>query len=312
MPDIMVGDVIGQAAEKLADPMNALKINYQVAFASAYADLASCLARYNVARVQRTQYCVLPADTNQLNPASIPINDFDEPGALWERPAGTSVAITNVTISGNPTGGVPTVSTDPAPHGLTNGQDIQIGGVVGIEGINGRFFVRVLTDTTFIPNGAWVSGSYISGGQILSSSDTFGLMDYVDDLPEGVVPGPVLAIWTWKYSALQFIGSSQDRELKIEYTADSTPPDSGPVGIKGAEQFLIHATAMYGGMTRDVPIVSTFRTLAYGPSGEANGRAGFLRAAVLGKVLEQHSSAKRLGPIRPRRVDPVRRCLYGI
>lgn len=79
-----------------------------------------------------------------------------------------------------------------------------------------------------------------------SSDDYQDLDGPVDRLPQRD-PETRLMEFTWANDTWGFVGSTENRQLRITYYSSGSPPISGTLGIDGAEGFLESRTAQLAG-----------------------------------------------------------------
>ena len=298
----LVTDVLAGTAALLGDTAQeqftsgVLLQPYSMAFREAY-DL---FQRWHLQVANRDGYMYVPANTTVVVPSAAGITDMGEPSELWERPSVSTLTITGVTNA------TPMVVTTSTAHGLADGSPVEIYGVVGPVGINQQWRITSTGSTTFSLNGSIAGGAYSSGGTVIfggeQSSNRFIKMNPVtENLPQ-IPPSDRLVYWKWEGDWLEFIGATNPVELKIEYSSSGAAPQSGSVGIDNSYNFLVYRTASIIGPAYDqAQSAANWKMEALGPSGQADGTGGALRAFAYPMLVEQQKRPARPLTFRPRR-----------
>lgn len=304
MANCNVDDVLSEAMILLGDENGEVTQQLLTYFGLAYSELVAMLLKLNSQEVQREVYYTLPAYTNVIFPEQLGVQDFAEPQQLWERGAVESVDVVTVTD------GTPISVETASPIVLASNNRVELNGVEGVPAwVNRDWFVTITGANTFTLNGSYSTGfTQATTGTVQSSQEQFIPMATIDYRPPGgpgnAAVNQVLGNWRWEDNALYFSGSTEPRQLWIEYLADSTPPAVGEIGLcQGREQqFLAYATAARFAMgARQMPVGPGLMLAAYGPTGEADGKGGLLRQLLAPIWRQQQQLPRRMGLIRPRR-----------
>ncbi|NIP97062.1 MAG: hypothetical protein GWO24_27965, partial [Akkermansiaceae bacterium] len=127
-------------------------------------------------------------------------------------------------------------------HPFSDGDEIFISNVG--ENANGRWFFSKNDANTGFLNGSSSSTAYsgVSGTATRSDEDFLRLRGPVDVLSQSG-PHQLLGEYQWKSGRILTPGSTEIRQVWIEYLANGTPPSSGEIGISAAESFLVSYTA---------------------------------------------------------------------
>jgi hypothetical protein len=299
MSDITVADVLTGAQSALGDASGEITQEIIDDFQTSYGEMMDLSIKLQLPVIQREVYFSLSANTGALFPSALGVTDFDEPYKIWERGSVSSVAITSTTD------GTPQTVTTAAPHGLNTSSRAELNGVQGVPGwINRDWLITVTSPTAFTLNGSIVCGSNGTGGTVMSSADSFIPMLPQQSIPSGPV-GQTLGFWCWQDNILWFQGSSEVRQLWIQYYAGEDPPPSGVIGFANGRElnFLKTATAAHFSPKRQLPMGPQLRMDAYGESGVADGGGGFLRALIVPMLKAKQGIPVRPQRYRPRRID---------
>ena len=307
MAQVTVDEVLGDAQVLLGDAAGAITQNLLTFYRMAYMELIQMLIKINAQEVTREIYYTLPAYTNVVFPEQLGATDFAEPQQIWERGAVNQVEIATIT-DGNP---ISVQLTAPMPDGL--GTHIEINNSPAPPTVNRDWYITPTGADTFTLNGSYALGftSPAAGGNVMFSAQTFQPMQNVDVMPLSQTPALnlVLGSWRWTENAIYVPGSTEDRQLWIQYLANDTAPEVGTIGLcEGRERgFLAYATAARFAMgARQMPVGPGYMLTAYGPKGEADGSGGLLRQLLVPILRQQQQLPRRMEPIRPRRgIAPV-------
>jgi hypothetical protein len=310
MANCTVDDVLNEAMILLGDESGEVTQQIVTYFGMAYSELVSMLLKLNAQEATREVYFTLPAYTNVIFPTQLGVEDFAEPQQLWERGAVEEVDIVSVTD------GTPVEVETVSPIVLASNNRVELNGVEGVPAwINRDWFVTVTGVNTFTLNGSYSTGfATTATGKVMSSQEQFIPMRTIDTRPPGgpgnAAVNQTLGNWRWEENALYFSGSTEPRQLWIEYLADATPPVVGDINLcQGREkQFLAYATAARFAMgARQMPVGPGLMLAAYGPTGEADGKGGLLRQLLAPIWRQQQQLPRRMGLMRPRRgfIAPV-------
>lgn len=297
MADCTVAEILSDVKGLLGDPTGEVFDDTMLAvpFGLAYRELHDCLVNKGLPTAKREAYPVLPANTGQLVPAAFQINDLSEPIEVWER-GGVSLD----TISGL-TNATPIVVTTSAAHGLSSNAEVTIYGVSTPTKVNQKWYITVLSDTTFSLNGSVASGAYGTGGKVASSAETFFRCSPTETIPQGPAQSR-LQYWAWDEEVFTFRPATSDRQLKIVYWASGAAPASGSIGIDNARSSLALATAWRAAQMRDmVQRSQELKFEAYGPNGIPDASGGALRGLVNPMLKELQKRPVRPQTFRPRR-----------
>jgi hypothetical protein len=301
MANPQVTEILTGAAGALGDPMQEQFTNavllpfYSIAFREAW-DLA---VRWGLPKSERDAFLLLPANQTVVTPSTVGIADIGEPISVWERPATTTLTITGVTDA------TPMEVTVSGAHGLSNGTLVEIYNVYGPIGINDQWRITSTATTKFTLNGSVAGGAWVSGGTVIiagdESTNPFKEMSPVDNIPQTTVD-QYLRYWQWEHDAYHFKGALSPVELWIEYRSSGGPPQAGLVGWDNSANFLIQRTASLAAVPYDMPgSAQQYSGLALGPSGQADGTGGSLRAWLYQALREKQNRPARARRFRTRR-----------
>jgi hypothetical protein len=271
----------------------------QVHAATGYRKMFDALAGIANNRVRHTVYFQLPKYTTIWVPQS-PTNivtEISEPELLSERPAITTGAIaTTADIS-------PIKVTTVNPHGLaTNATEVIIDQVAGTFAPWGRFYPTVIDPLNFTLNGSVSDGNAGTGGFFSTSG-----MKFVDMREQPPITNQTassrdidssLLTWWWENNALNFIGATQDTQVRMIYLASGTAPTDPSTVIMVDNCLNLLGAAAAGFALGSVGFPQRSRELlelAFGPTLQADGSAGFLRDLLAPAVMEMQRE-----PIVPR------------
>jgi hypothetical protein len=250
-------------------------------YQDAYRKLWRAMKNRGMAEVKKTVYYNLPAYQNIITPTHLEVSDFGHPTFIWERGGLTTATVTGASAA------TPIVLT-AAGHPFNTNDEVAVANVGA--NANGLWFVTYIGSSTFSLNGSTSSASYSpSAGSASSSTEEFREVDPTHFLPD-VDPTEYLRVYRWRDKALRFHGSTQIRQLKIEYAANGVPPTSGEIGIDGSEDFLITYTAALAAAAEDMTGYSgELMTLAVGDVRRQAIPGGYLHDFLVGpgKALQR-------------------------
>lgn len=258
-----------------------------------YEKMFAGLMNMGLSSVRKTVYWNLPLKTAIITPAQLEIQDFGEPRFIWERGNLTSAAVTAASAT------TPIVLTSTG-HPFAD-YDLLIVSQVGPES-NGRWFIQLdggdPANKFNLRGSSSATSRSPSNGKASKSSEQFTLMEAVDSLSQRD-PSERLLEYVWEEEAIHLIGSTQERQLKIEYLASGSPPLTGTVGLDGCSNFLTAYTAALAGAAYDR--VTRARELMGDAVGAGDG--GYLDEFLRGYVKSMQRQ-----PWRPKsRLLPFRR-----
>jgi hypothetical protein len=135
-----------------------------------------------------------------------------------------------------------------------------------------------------------------------------GETDYLAMFPKddftNVTISDRLLFWKWESDTFYFIGATQDRQLKIEYSASSAAPTTGNIPIDNCRLLLALLTAM---RIADAPVcgqpqrAASLRADAFGPAMTPDGSGGALRLFTNPMVKEMQKRPVTPSRFRSRR-----------
>jgi hypothetical protein len=249
-----------------------------------YRQLFSKMVANGIESAERFAFYNLPAYTNVLAPAQANITDMGDPTRLEERAITLSYLVTAAS------GTLPIRLTIGA-HALITGQRVVVYGVGGETGANGEFYVTAPNGTQIDLNGSVSEGTYSSGGTVSNSGERFQDVNKTAQLPERD-PFDMLRDWEWSGDKFRFIPATQDRQLKITYTASGGAPASGTLFIDDSTEFLAYGAAC------DLAIPNGLMTEAKAYDSKA---ATELDRLIRTMVREEQSEEWRSRPFTPPR-----------
>lgn len=297
MSDPVVSDVLSHAAELLGDPDRDLFDDNVLLprYGTAYRDIFRLMDKWNLPSVRRVIFYNLSAYRNVLEPVTTGIADMGNPTKLWER---GNLTTTTISAASDASPIVLTVA-DASP--FSDNDDATVHGVVGPTGrINGKWFIDV-TGNAVTLNGSLAAGTWSSGGTLTKSSDDFTEMNNPHRLSQQD-PAQFLREWVWRDDVFWFRGSTEERQLKIEYESSGDPPVTGAIGIDDSLDFLAHRTAALAALSRGMEGRSKdLMFLAVGKTGQPDGSGGFLHDLMQPMVMEKQKRHRRPGAFRARR-----------
>jgi len=175
-------------------------------------------------RVQRTFFYTLPANTNTFHPSTALITDFSEPsGPVAQRGSLTSVAVAAATQSGSNLD-----ITCTGAHSLTTGDTVVLEQLGGLKGANILCTVTVTSPTQLLANGVVTTGTYTSGGKVVTSSNEFNGLEWRQSIPTAVTRSSRgLSVAVYQDNYFQFLPSSDDQQIRITYWSSAQVPTSG-------------------------------------------------------------------------------------
>jgi hypothetical protein len=259
--------------------------------------MISLALKLGLPEIQREVYYTLPANTGVLFPSSLGVNDFSEPVRVWERGGLTTVAVT-ATVDGTPI-----QVTTATPHGRGTGDRVELNNIASVPGwVNRDWLITVIDPSNVQLNGSILTGITGTGGTMMFSRDRFTLVNPAQTIPSQD-QRQTLGVYQWQNGAMWFVGSSEARQLKIEYLATSDAPLSGVIGFANGNElnYLKHATAAHFAPKRQMPQGPQLKMDAYGPSGEPDGGGGLLRSLMLPMFKQKQSIPKQPRSFRRRR-----------
>lgn len=175
-------------------------------------------------RVQRTLFYTLPANTNTFHPSTALITDFSEPsGPVSQRSGLTSVAVSAATQ-----GATSLAVTCGSAHNLTTGDTVVLEQLVGLKGANILCTVTVTSSTQFTANGVITTGTYVSGGYVVTSNNEFSPLEYRQSIPSSTTrDARGLSVVVYQDNYFQFLPSNDDQQIRITYWSSAQVPTSG-------------------------------------------------------------------------------------
>lgn len=205
-------------------------------YVAAYEELFAAMRESGIPSVGKTIYHNLLAREKVLTVARLGIFDMGEPKALWERGGvGTPYGIQSTSAA------APIVVTTTISHPFNTGDEAVVSQAAK-QAANGRWFVEKTGANTLLLLGSYGTEAGGAAGTITRSTERFAPMSSPDDLPERD-PGPELLEYDWHDDTFFFVGATEVRQLKIEYSSSGNAPLTGSTGLDGALNFLGARTA---------------------------------------------------------------------
>jgi hypothetical protein len=292
-----VSDVLGDAAQLLGDPERQvfeddILLNR---LGTAWRDMYRLMDKWNLPSIKLVAYYNLAAYRNILTPETAGIANMGTPTRLRERGNLTTTTISAATNTS------PIVLTVADGSSFSDNDEATVHGVVGPTGrINGKWFISVNGNSITL-NGSVKAGTWASGGTLTKSSDDFTEMTNLERLSQQD-PIQYLREWVWREDVFWFRGSTEERQLKIEYESSGAAPVAGDVGIDDARDFLAHRTAALAAATRGFDgRAKDLMFLAVGKSGQCDGSGGLLFDLMKPMLMEKQKRPKRPMAFRARR-----------
>jgi len=214
----------------------------------AYKRLFAALKKGGYGPVQKIVYYNLPVRTTILTPSQLGVTDFGRPAFLRERGGLTTNPVTAASAAS------PVVLTS-AGHPFST-DDLLFIANVGPES-NGRWFGIKVDANSFSLNGS-SSSTARSGLSGTATKSSEGWTDVVDEAELGWLPSDrsadeYLRTYIFRDGAIQFVGSTEIRQLEVGYVANGSAPLTGDIGIEHADNFLTAYTAGRAAQSFDRP-----------------------------------------------------------
>lgn len=273
-------------------------------FRTAYRKLIRVLSLYDNRYVRRDLHYLLPAYTGVFVPSQAGASDFGEPISVWNRDVSASFTVTAATTTANDL-----TLTTSAAHGLSQGSNIVVYGVLGFRNdkVNSEWIVGAVPSTTELTlNGCVETGAYTSGGTVVSSSGSWGdpIRSIDDSVNLSASSGSHLGLYKWSHDQFQFPPSSQSRLIKIEYTMSGNPPkqESRSVHLDDSLDFLAYYTAYLAAKSLGADRAASMLLMdAVGSDSDADANGGFLGEHVKQGILALQQTSYVPPRFRPRR-----------
>lgn len=205
------------------------------AFVQAWEELMQEMAGNQVPAVEKVCYLTLPAYTSELHLELFGLSDAGEIQSVEERPAPALRAVTGASTASP-------IQLTVSTTGLANNQAVIVSGILGQVGANGRFFITVNDATHATLRGSRSAGDYVSGGSLTLDQGSWDPVEERDELPAGD-PSDQVRVFALNSGRFEFIGCTQDVQLRIRYLASGAAPETGYVGVDMGLNFLSSRTA---------------------------------------------------------------------
>lgn len=244
-----------------------------------------------VPRVQRTFYYTLPANTAIFYPSTALITDFSEPsGPISQRGSLTSVAITAAALAGSGTG---LNITCGSAHGLTTGQMVTLEQINGLQGANVLCSVTVTSSTAFTANGVVTTGTYSSGGYVVTSQNEFEDLVWVDRVPVSTTQSTQgIGAVVYKDGYFQFTPSTDNQQLRVQYWSSAKVPTTGTdvVAFNDCIDFISQFAASNACKSQGAnDRAATLWDMAVGPAYTQGVKGGSMRELLLSAVRQRQN-----------------------
>ena len=291
-----VAEILTYAADLCGDPDRDVYTDKLLTgpFGQAFREYYRVARAKNLPRINKVAYYNVPAYTTSLAPATASLTDFGQPTRIWERGSLTTATITASTSA------TPIVLTVDDATGFVNNYQCQVDGVTNVPGrINETWFITVSgLSVTLVgstnPNGVGTTGT------LTYSPDKFVPVTELGRAREDETPSVELDGWEWRDGVMRFPGSSQQRQIKIEYEQSGDPPVTGAVGIDDSKDFFATRAAGIALSSRGEVVLGTKRNKeALGKEEEPDGNGGLLGALIQPAVQQKSRVPKQ--PMRYRR-----------
>lgn len=236
-------------------------------------------------RVRRTFYYTLPANTSVFYPSSALVTDFSEPsGPVAERGSLTSAAITAAVASGQNLS-----VTCGAGHGRATGDVVVLEQIAGLGGANVLCSITVSSGTVLLANGVLTTGTYTSGGYVVTSANEFSDIPWSTAAPLATTQSTAgLNACMYEAGAFRFLPSNDARQIRVRYWSSANVPVTGTdvIGLEDCIDFIAkfagsNACKAQGAEQRSAEL----REEAVGP--------GFSRGIYGGEMLQLMQTAVR-------------------
>lgn len=267
-----------------------------------YPEMFQAIARVQVPNIQREFYYTVPAYTTYLDPVSIGITDMgnDGPTLVEERPPG--VLLPAITSTSNTTPIVVLFSSAP---GIGTNSEIEINGVSGTNGPNGRWYVTQGVDSShWILNGSVTDGSAGTGGTAyLSSGEGFDEV-YAQTVwePDNYQIGTSLGVYFWQGGVFKFVGASAASQIHVTYWASGTAPANlaTPLMDDCQTYAATRLAGVFAGSKGWYQMSDKYEIMSLGRNRTPDGRDGLLRSFVLTAIRSMQRGSIQRQFFRPR------------
>jgi hypothetical protein len=189
-----------------------------------------------VPRVSRVFYYTLPANTSVFYPSTALITDFSEPsGPISRRGSLTTVAVAAATQAS----GYLDITCTGA-HNLSTGAMVVLQQLGGLNGANVACTVTASSATQLFANGLVTTGTYTSGGSVVTSRNEFGDIAWANVLPSTTQATDGISSVSYKDGFFQFMPSTTEQQIRVPYWSSANVPTTGSdtVAVNDCIDFL--------------------------------------------------------------------------
>lgn len=239
----LLGDTAVSAGAIFTDAFQApfQNISYQELFGRLYSA--------GVARVQREGYYLLPAYTPIFTPSLAGMSNFGAPSEVWERGSATGYAISGA-VAASPSAGLCRLTVAALPAAVVTGTRVEVYNIAGLtDDVNDSWALTVNSTTSVDLNGCAATGTYVSGGTLVYSTEQWGPLEPRANQDQfiGLAPQSALKLFSWQRGVLRFPICSTARELRLLYqlssSLSSTYAGTDSLGVDDSLQFLAYRAA---------------------------------------------------------------------
>ncbi|NBW07808.1 MAG: hypothetical protein EBR82_07255 [Caulobacteraceae bacterium] len=189
-----------------------------------------------VPRVSRTFYYTLPANTSVFYPSTALITDFSEPsGPVSVRGSLTSIGVAAATQA---SGFLDITCT--GIHGLSTGAVVVLQQLGGLNGANVACTVTASSASQLFANGLVTTGTYTSGGNVVTSQNEFGPLPWASALPATTQAVDGISSVVYQDGFFQFMPSTTEQQIRVPYWSSAAVPTTGTdtVAVNDCIDFL--------------------------------------------------------------------------
>lgn len=225
---------------------------------AAYNDLFRILTNLQIPKTQTEAFYAMAAYQTTLDPAQAGITDLGVTIGMEER---GSISSQNVS---NATPGTTGCTLQVNGHGLTTGAVVSVNGIVGLTpDVNNIFGISVVDANNILLLGCLATGTYVSGGTIVTSSEQFIPMQFVDRIDwTQAAPGPQLNVYAIEGVNFKFYPANNIRQLRIIYELSGDLNVSNPsavIQVDDSLDYLALQTAYRQARARDLTVAEELK-----------------------------------------------------
>lgn len=238
-----------------------------------------------VPRVYRTFYYTLPANTSIFYPSTALITDFSEPaGPISRRGSLTTVAVAAATQGS----GYLDITCTGA-HSLTTGDMVVLQQLGGLQGANVICTVTVTSATQLFANGVVTTGTFTSGGSIVTSRNEFGELPWCTVLPATTQATDGLNGVIYRGGFFEFTQSNTAQQIRVPYWSSANVPTTGSdaIAVNDSIDFIAQFAAAKACKAQGAnDRAAALWEMAVGPSYTQGIKGGSLRELLVTAVRQ--------------------------